>query len=70
MNDPATRAKLNAALACPDVRKRRVESIRATKLGHIHVDYRDLYMSLRHCGTAAERSAMVRGQMRKDGVAA
>lgn len=29
MNDPATRAKLNVALACPEMRRRRTDSIRA-----------------------------------------
>ncbi len=70
MNDPVTRAKLNAALARPEVRKRRADSIRAAKLSHVHVDYRDLYMSLRHYGTSSERLSVVHAQMAKDGVAA
>lgn len=70
MNVPAVRAKLNAGLARPEVRERRAAAMRATKLGHIHADYRDLYMSLQHYGTASERLSVVHAQMAKDGVAA
>lgn len=70
INVPAVRAKLNAGLARPDVRERRSSSMRATKLAHVHVDYRDLYMSLQSYGTASERLSVVHAQMAKDGVAA
>lgn len=70
INDPAVRAKLNAGLARPDVRERRSSSMRATKLAHVHVDYRDLYMSLQHKATARERLVIIHAQMAKDGVAA
>lgn len=70
INDPAVRAKLNAGLARPDVRERRSMAIRASKLSHVHADYRDLYMSIQHYGTPEERLAMVHAQMAKDGVIA
>lgn len=42
----------------------------ATLLGAVPADYRPLYLSLREYGNRQERIAMVRDQMRKDGVAA
>lgn len=63
---PEMREAARIRLHTPDSIAKRTASL----LSAVPAEYRPLYLSLREYGNRQERIAMVRDQMRKDGVAA